>query len=242
MTAKKPPYPLNPHQPDNHNYTPLSHITVANLASLTESTPQAIQKILTTTLAPAVIPNTSPTRLLLSHALQLWSRISTNQNLQRLRTAFPYDSAQTPSTAPPTPSTPAPLPTTLHPPLSGDLEDDDITRFNKAKADKEEHLAVKASIEVSTMQLQTINLQAAEAVLFSVTREARNILLGIPAKIADALASEQDVFKVKRILIEAIEDALMSLGDSDRVMAAIKDASLALLDGKMKKSVGGVNE
>jgi hypothetical protein len=106
-------------------------------------------------------------------------------------------------------------------------------------ADKEEHLAIKASIEVSTMQLNTINLLAVEDILFSVTREARNILLGIPIKIADAVAAESDVFKVKRLLIDAIEDALAGLGDSERVMNAIKDASLGMLDGKMKKSVGG---
>lgn len=243
-TPAKPTYPLNPLNPSSQTYCSTSHLTVSQLASVANSTPEAVRKLIRSgALAPAVAVGTDPQRLVLGYALQLWSRQPLTKLPAHLTTQYAWTVGDAQASAPylsptPTPATTSTSPLPLVPPIPGTDPDDDNARFNKARADKEEQLAIKAKIEVDAMSLSYIHVSAVESVLFRVCREARNILLGIPLKIGDTLAAEADVFVVRQTLLLAIEDALEELSDSQRMLATVKSESLEMLDGKLKKSAG----
>ncbi|MCK9325039.1 MAG: hypothetical protein M0P69_06045 [Bacteroidales bacterium] len=81
-------------------------------------------------------------------------------------------------------------------------------RFTKARAIKEELLAVKIQLEINALEDQ-INRRI-EKIAFEKARSVRDAILMIPDRVSDLLAAETDALKVSALLtnelIQSLED------------------------------------
>lgn len=102
--------------------------------------------------------------------------------------------------------------------INEDEIDDDGDELAKitgaaARAEKEYWLGQKAKIEYKRLKGEYISVQEVERQAFDTARAVRDAMLAIPPRIAPILASETDQFKIQRVLLEEINQALTGLSN-----------------------------
>jgi len=102
--------------------------------------------------------------------------------------------------------------------INEDEIDDDGDELAKitgaaARAEKEYWLGQKAKIEYKRLKGEYIAVQDVEKQAFDTARAVRDAMLAIPPRISPILASETDQFKIQRVLLEEINQALTGLSN-----------------------------
>ncbi len=97
------------------------------------------------------------------------------------------------------------------PPTAPATANDDLSRWQSARAKREHFLALQAENEYMKQIGQLVERDKVENAAFKLGRMQRDVLMGLPTKIAPGLSAITDTWAIEKLLREAIRNVLADL-------------------------------